>query len=40
MKHHNVVLDNRATAMTGHQDNPGTGYTAERSTMSLDMKLG
>ena len=22
-----VVLDNRITGMTGHQDNPGTGYT-------------
>ncbi|MGI6746912.1 MAG: indolepyruvate ferredoxin oxidoreductase subunit alpha [Anaerovoracaceae bacterium] len=22
-----VILDNRITAMTGHQDNPGTGYT-------------
>ena len=25
-----VVLDNRITAMTGHQDNPGTGYTLAR----------
>ena len=25
-----VVLDNRITAMTGHQDNPGTGYTLTR----------
>lgn len=24
----NVILDNRITGMTGHQDNPGTGYTA------------
>ncbi|MCH4886070.1 indolepyruvate ferredoxin oxidoreductase subunit alpha [Acidaminobacter sp. JC074] len=23
----NVVLDNRITGMTGHQENPGTGYT-------------
>ncbi len=23
----NVILDNRITGMTGHQDNPGTGYT-------------
>jgi len=22
-----IILDNRITAMTGHQDNPGTGYT-------------
>jgi indolepyruvate ferredoxin oxidoreductase alpha subunit len=35
----NVVLDNRATAMTGHQDNPGTGYTAEKDpTISLDIE--
>ena len=25
-----VVLDNRITAKTGHQDNPGTGYTLAR----------
>ncbi|MDO4582340.1 MAG: indolepyruvate ferredoxin oxidoreductase subunit alpha [Bacillota bacterium] len=24
-----VILDNRITGMTGHQDNPGTGYTAD-----------
>ncbi len=24
----NVILDNRITGMTGHQENPGTGYTA------------
>lgn len=24
-----VILDNRVTAMTGHQDNPGTGYTLQ-----------
>lgn len=24
-----VILDNRITAMTGHQDHPGTGYTAQ-----------
>jgi indolepyruvate ferredoxin oxidoreductase alpha subunit len=24
-----AVLDNRTTAMTGHQQNPGTGYTAQ-----------
>lgn len=23
----NVILDNRTTGMTGHQENPGTGYT-------------
>lgn len=25
----NVILDNRITAMTGHQDNPATGYTLQ-----------
>ena len=25
----NIILDNRITGMTGHQDNPGTGYTAK-----------
>ena len=25
----NVILDNRITGMTGHQDNPGSGYTAQ-----------
>lgn len=25
----NVILDNRITAMTGHQQNPGTGYTLQ-----------
>ena len=25
----NVILDNRITGMTGHQQNPGSGYTAE-----------
>jgi indolepyruvate ferredoxin oxidoreductase alpha subunit len=25
----NIILDNRTTGMTGHQDNPGTGFTAE-----------
>ena len=24
----NVILDNRITGMTGHQENPGSGYTA------------
>lgn len=24
-----AILDNRTTAMTGHQENPGTGYTAQ-----------
>ena len=25
----NIILDNRITGMTGHQTNPGTGYTAK-----------
>lgn len=25
----NIILDNRITAMTGHQQNPGTGYNAK-----------
>jgi indolepyruvate ferredoxin oxidoreductase alpha subunit len=25
----NVILDNRITAMTGHQENPGTGFTLQ-----------
>ena len=25
----NIILDNRITGMTGHQENPGTGYTAQ-----------
>ena len=25
-----VILDNRITGMTGHQDNPGSGYTAQQ----------
>jgi indolepyruvate ferredoxin oxidoreductase alpha subunit len=25
----NVILDNRITGMTGHQQNPGTGFTAQ-----------
>jgi len=25
----NVILDNRITGMTGHQENPGSGYTAK-----------
>ena len=24
----NIILDNRVTAMTGHQENPGSGYTS------------
>ncbi|MDM8535089.1 thiamine pyrophosphate-dependent enzyme, partial [Clostridiaceae bacterium HSG29] len=25
----NIILDNRTTGMTGHQENPGTGYTLQ-----------
>ncbi|MDR7870896.1 MAG: indolepyruvate ferredoxin oxidoreductase subunit alpha [Tissierellaceae bacterium] len=35
----NVILDNRTTGMTGHQENPGTGYTLDRGiTESLDIE--
>lgn len=35
----NVILDNRITGMTGHQDNPGTGYTLQgEKTISLDIE--
>ncbi len=34
-----VILDNRATGMTGHQDNPGTGYTLQgKKTVELDIE--
>lgn len=34
-----VILDNRITAMTGRQDNPGTGYTLGGvSTTSIDLE--
>ena len=34
----NIILDNRITGMTGHQQNPGSGYTLEgESTESLDI---
>ncbi|NLY08751.1 MAG: indolepyruvate ferredoxin oxidoreductase subunit alpha [Tissierellia bacterium] len=32
------VLDNRTTAMTGHQENPGTGYTAHGD-ITLEMDI-
>ncbi len=33
-----VILDNRVTGMTGHQDNPGTGYTLQgERTNELDI---
>lgn len=35
----NVILDNRTTGMTGHQENPGTGYTLDREiTEDLDIE--
>ena len=34
-----VILDNRITGMTGHQDNPGTGYTLQgKEAKELDIK--
>lgn len=33
-----IVLDNRTTGMTGHQDNPGTGYTVKGDkTVAVDI---
>ncbi len=35
----NVILDNRITGMTGHQENPGTGYTAMgKETTPIDIE--
>ncbi len=35
----NVILDNRITGMTGHQENPGTGYTLQGgSAPNLDLE--
>jgi indolepyruvate ferredoxin oxidoreductase alpha subunit len=32
-----IILDNRITGMTGHQDNPGTGYTLKgEETIAID----
>lgn len=31
----NIILDNRITGMTGHQENPGTGYTAKGEPTTL-----
>ncbi|MCI8731493.1 MAG: indolepyruvate ferredoxin oxidoreductase subunit alpha [Lachnospiraceae bacterium] len=31
----NIILDNRITGMTGHQDNPGTGFTAKGEPTTL-----
>jgi TPP-dependent indolepyruvate ferredoxin oxidoreductase alpha subunit len=30
-----IILDNRITGMTGHQQNPGTGYTAQEDPANL-----
>lgn len=33
-----IILDNRTTAMTGHQDHPGTGYTVKKEeTVEVDL---
>ena len=35
----NVILDNRITGMTGHQENPGTGYTLQgKKTKEVDIE--
>ena len=35
----NVILDNRITGMTGHQEKPGSGYTAQgEATEALDIE--
>lgn len=35
----NVILDNRITGMTGHQQNPGTGYTLQgEETVFIDLE--
>ena len=35
----NVILDNRITGMTGHQENPGTGYTLQgKKTKEADIE--
>lgn len=31
----NIILDNRITGMTGHQQNPGTGFTAKEEPTTL-----
>ncbi len=36
----NIILDNRITGMTGHQENPGTGFNAKaRRPPSLRLKM-
>ena len=35
-----IVMDNRTTGMTGHQENPGSGHTLQRQeTVELDIEL-
>lgn len=35
----NVILDNRITGMTGHQENPGSGYTLQgKETVAIDIE--
>lgn len=35
----NIILDNRITGMTGHQENPGSGFTLQgRPTKELDLE--
>ncbi len=35
----NVILDNRITGMTGHQENPGTGYTLQgKKTLEVNIE--
>lgn len=35
----NIIMDNRTTGMTGHQENPGTGYTAQgNETVAIDIE--
>jgi indolepyruvate ferredoxin oxidoreductase alpha subunit len=35
----NIIMDNRTTGMTGHQENPGTGYTANgNETVAIDIE--
>ena len=34
-----IIMDNRVTGMTGHQDNPGTGFTLQnQKTVELDIE--
>lgn len=34
-----IIMDNRVTGMTGHQDNPGTGFTLQnQATIELDIE--